>query len=251
MEINPIQNISLKFEVRRSLKKIVHLLVKEKKTQLPGEHELAEKLGVSRITVRDVLTEMEQEGIIYKIQGKGTFINMEAMGMKVTLSPAVEFGQAIEKNGYESSVELVEVTVDSGEARIRKGLRLDEEDRIVCAKKIFYADGMPVIYCEDFFAESLIGGGIREGDLAQSTFEYLLEHAGIIVTHDIVQVKATTSAKLPDHGQLYRIVGDKPLLLLESVYYTAKNKPVMHVDAFMDTEYVNLSLLRRQDVYLS
>ncbi len=251
MDIRPIQNISLKQEVRRSLKHIVQQLDISHETRLPGEHELAQRLGVSRITLRDVLKEFEQEGVIYKIQGKGTFINTNALKMKVTLSPAVEFGQAIEKSGYESAVELVEVVLGPAEERIYQGLRLDPDTVTVCAKKIFYADGEPVIYCEDTFAKALIPGTFIEEELRQSTFEYLLNRAGIIVTHDIMEVVATNSSELPDHGQLYHIQESKPLLLLQSVYYTAKNKPVMFVKAYFDTEYIKLSLLRRQDVYFT
>ncbi len=251
MDIQPIQNISLKQEVKRSLKRVIKHLEKTNKTRLPGELELSQRLAVSRVTVRDVMKEFEQEGIIYKIQGKGTFININALKMKVTLSPAVEFKQVIEKNGYKPTVELVEIITGLAEKKVALGLHLDPDAITVCAKKIFYADGKPVIYCEDTFEKNLINGELIENDLIESTFEYLLNYAGITVTHDIVEVIATNSSKLPDHGQLYHISESKPLLLLQSVYYTAKNRPVMFVKAYFDTEYIKLSLLRRQDVYFT
>ncbi|ANE48196.1 GntR family transcriptional regulator [Paenibacillus swuensis] len=42
--------------------------------QMPSENEIAGRFGMSRQTVRQTLGELEQEGWLYRIQGKGTFV---------------------------------------------------------------------------------------------------------------------------------------------------------------------------------
>lgn len=251
MDIKPIKNISLKGEVRKALKQLITSLGEQKRTRLPGEHDLAERLGVSRITIRDVLKGFEQEGMIYKIQGKGTFINPDALKMLVTLSPAVEFEQAIAKCGYKASVDLIDVSTEPAEERIRLALNKGAPCDVISIKKVFYADKRPVIFCEDVIANALITEQYETKELHRSTFEFLLERGRTIVHHDILDISVATASELPDYGKHYKLDKNKPLLVFRSVYFTAKNEPVMYVKAYFDTNYIKLSLLRKQDVYFT
>lgn len=251
MNIEPLLNLSLKQEVRYAIKRVIKQLNKSGETRLPGEIEFADALGVSRPTIRDALKEFEQEGVIFKVQGKGTFLNPHALKMEITLNPAFEFGQIIEKSGYQAEVELLNVAVGEVDDSLTRALNLRPKESIVQSKKVFYADQNPVIYCEDFFAKNLIRGEFRKEDLGQSIFEYLLKNAGIVVTHDIVEVAAAISRDIEGFEKIFKQKEPKALLLLQSVYYTAKNKPVMRCYAYFDTSYIKLNLLRRQDVYFN
>lgn len=46
-------------------------------SRLPGEHELASMLGVSRPVVRDALSRLREQGLIYSRQGAGTFVSAQ------------------------------------------------------------------------------------------------------------------------------------------------------------------------------
>ena len=49
---------------------------------LPTEAELAEKFNCSRVTVRQALSNLAYKGIIYRIQGKGSFVSKENTTLK-------------------------------------------------------------------------------------------------------------------------------------------------------------------------
>ena len=69
--------------------------------KLPREELLAQELGVSRITVRSALNELASEGIIFRKQGKGTFVNQQALGMNVVFNPIGDLRDVIANSGYE------------------------------------------------------------------------------------------------------------------------------------------------------
>ena len=76
-------------------------------TKLPREEAMAEMLGVSRITVRKAFADLAAEGKIFRIQGKGTFVNEQSMNIKVTFNPAMEFTQMIRESGFVPSMKLL------------------------------------------------------------------------------------------------------------------------------------------------
>lgn len=45
------------------------------RSRIPSENELAEQFGVSRITVKNALTALVDKGVVYRLQGKGTFVS--------------------------------------------------------------------------------------------------------------------------------------------------------------------------------
>lgn len=244
-----IRATSIRTQIRRALITYIKQMDPKGEGKLPSEIDMSHALGVSRISLREVIKQLEQDGMLVSIHGKGTYVNRDMMKMKVRLTPAVEFEQAIRNSGYEAGVSLEDVTIGKPSDKVRKALNLGVEDTVVTVRKIFYADEKPVVFCEDIFPRSLLGDKsiIRE-ELEISTFEYLLEKSGITVVHDIAELQARSSSDLEGFTHL-DTSSPKPLLLIESVYYSIKHKPVMYVNAYMDTKYIKLSILRRQDVY--
>lgn len=61
-------------KIYQELKKDILTGVYQEETQVPTELELSEKYDVSRITSKRALMELETEGLIYRVRGKGSFV---------------------------------------------------------------------------------------------------------------------------------------------------------------------------------
>ncbi|PPF29431.1 GntR family transcriptional regulator [Rathayibacter sp. AY1A3] len=77
---------------------------------LRGEVEIAETLGVSRKQVRDVLASLEQQGIVLRRQGAATEVDPVATRLSVRFEDQLEYSLLLQQHGYDSSVEVLEVS---------------------------------------------------------------------------------------------------------------------------------------------
>ena len=74
-------------------------------TCLPSERELGEQFGVSRVTVRNALAELEEQGQIYRVQGKGAFVSTEKFHQP--LSSLTSFTQDMDSQGMVSGARIL------------------------------------------------------------------------------------------------------------------------------------------------
>ena len=81
--------------VQRQLMDQIHKGVYRENGKLPTERELCEQFGVSRITIRQALQNMENEGVIVRQQGRGTFVKPRRIEQR--LSSIYSFSEDLRK----------------------------------------------------------------------------------------------------------------------------------------------------------
>lgn len=96
---------------------------------------------VSRITVRQALTELENEGYLYRKQGKGTFVT----GRKFTqrLSQFYSFSEEIAKMGSIPSTEIISFDISEAGPIIAEKLKITENEQVFIIRRLRIADNEP------------------------------------------------------------------------------------------------------------
>lgn len=225
----------------------------EKDNKLPREEELARMLGVSRITVRQALNDLAAEGIVFRRQGRGTFVNRDSLNIKVTLSPCMELTQMIRNSGYTPSVRLLNISRIQRDEKICTALKMEEDDRLVVAEKLFLADGKICAFCRDYFGISLIGG--EEAFEAFSRYEdsiykYIYDLSGQKAEWDKIEISTVNPSDIKGLKKYVTLkeMGEQPYLYLKTMNYSSDDRPLVWADEYFNTEIIRFSLIRQKNI---
>lgn len=110
--------------------------------RIPSEAQLGTGFGVSRITVRQALAELEREGLIDRVPGKGTFVREPARKVE-RLTRLSGFGENMAALGLSAGYETLQAEETLVSAEIADRLRVAGRRAFVVRRKLF-ADGRPV-----------------------------------------------------------------------------------------------------------
>ncbi|GAA4778842.1 GntR family transcriptional regulator [Microbacterium gilvum] len=116
---------------------------------LPGEHELARRLGGNRAQVRRVLGALEQQGIVRRHQGAATTVDPVALRMTVRLEEQVEHSELLDRLGFRPEVRLLDSTTGELGAELADVLSEPADAPILRARKLWTADGRPAMLAEN------------------------------------------------------------------------------------------------------
>ncbi len=111
---------------------------------IPAERELCEMHGISRMTARKAIEDLSIEGLVYREQGKGTFVAEPKM--KQQLSQLKGFTEQMEEKGLETSTNILSFVVKDATKKICKHLNLTDNKAVIEIKRLRYVENEPVAF---------------------------------------------------------------------------------------------------------
>jgi len=192
--------------------------------QLPPENELATSYGVSRATVRAALANLQREGTVVRRQGAGTYITHAASYLDSRMEEMWNCEDMIRALGCQPGIGWLEYEESLPDAQARKRLRLGPAETVLVVRKVFLADGVPVIHCVDCVPRVLIEKPFTRDDLSGNIFEFLEEFAGESATYYVAELMPTVAEGTI--AQRLDCSGGTPLLLCDEVAYNIKDRAI-------------------------
>lgn len=251
-----INDLPLSERAKKQIHRYISGMDLQESNKLPREEQLAEIIGVSRITIRKALNDLAFEGIVFRRQGRGTFVNVDSLNIKVKFHPAMEFTRMIRDSGYEPSVRLLDIRLVPWDEEIGGMLQLERQEHLVMTAKIFLADNKLCSYCIDYFALGLIGGieGFeRFSSYQYSVFDYIYNLSGEKIEWDKVEISSVLGQDIPyfDKYMDMECYGPRPYLLVKGIDYNIDNKPLLVVEEYINTDIIKFSMIRQRMIRYS
>lgn len=191
-------------------------------SQMPSEHELCATFHVSRITVRQALGDLQKEGLIFRLHGKGTFVSKPKAFQNVTSLQG--FAEAMSSMGYEIVNQLRSFRVVEADRRQATRLQLQEGAPLVEIHRVRLLNREPISLECTWVPES-IGKRLASADLATRDIFLILENdCGVPLGHADV----TVDAILAD-DEIVTALGIEqgaPVLRIERLTHDATGRPI-------------------------
>lgn len=212
--------------------------------RLPRESVLAEKLGISRTQLRDILASLEREGFITRRHGVGTLINRYVFNVPTRMDIEVEFSDMIRQSGRQPRVDYVHVEEDAASEKIAAQLHLNPGDPIVRVSRLVSADGVPAIYCEDVVNQRLVRQGATQQDYKLPIFHFLEEFCHVIPYLDLTDVRpAAADSHL---AAIFQVAEGTPLLNMDEVDYDIDGNPVFCSNQYYVDGIIRHTVMRKK-----
>lgn len=212
--------------------------------QLPSEHQLSERFDVSRITVRRALQTIENEGLIYRRQGLGSFVRDRRA--RQGLVRLTDFAQDMAQSGLEASSEVLHHAQESVPPDVAPHLQLDAGATVVQLDRLRLGDGDPIAFDRTwlplFYAQL-----VEDHDLAHETIYRILEQE-----YEIPVLRGRyriTAANAPEPvADPLGVPTGRALLLIERLSLTQGDKPVYFQRRYYRSDRVAYELELERDV---
>ena len=190
--------------------------------RVPSESELGERFQASRITVRQALLELQKEGLIFTLHGKGSFVSRPKAFQNV--STLQGFAEQMGALGYEVLNELLSLQDVPANEQVASRLELDAGQLVTEIKRVRLLNREPVSL-EVTWVPQAIGRRLAQADLITRDIFLILENdCGLPLGHADLAVDAVLADDATAHA--LRVPHGSPVLRIERLTHNSQGKPV-------------------------
>jgi GntR family transcriptional regulator len=211
--------------------------------KLPPEAELAQQMGVSRTTLREVLRTFDERGMIVSKHGVGTFVT----GSRKLIESGLEILESVDsmakRFGYQIYMRDLSIRQQAADAAISEQMNIPVGDPVFMITRTRVKDDTILAYLYDAIPAYLIDADDFQKQFAGSVLDYLRSRFAaqpFWAQTNLHSVQAT-----PEIAKKMKIPHGTALLLLEEKLYSADNCVINYSNNYYLTSHFLFHIIRR------
>jgi GntR family transcriptional regulator len=197
-------------------------------TQVPSERELCEQFQISRITVRQALSELVMEGRLIRTQGRGTFVASARIAQQLT--HLTGFTQDMQARGKRADSKVLQIEAIPAPPKVMRALQLQPGDRVVLLKRLRLADGEPMAIETAYLPDFLCHGLLDEKLDGRSLYKLLAKDYHIAPARAEQQMEAMACPAA--EAKLLNTRRGAPVLHIHRTTFNRDGRPFEAVESF-------------------
>jgi len=222
--INKNSPIPLYYQLEEHIKELIEEGELKPGDALPPEREYAEKYQISRMTVRQAFTQLVNNGYLYRIQGKGTFVADRRI--EQALQGLTSFTEDMKARGLKPDSQLIVFEIIPATIQIANQLSITEYSPVYEIKRVRLADGVPMAIETNYISANLIKG-LTEEIVNQSLYGYIEGQLNLQIDNASQVIESSVASQ--SEAKLLNINKGAPIMLIQRNTYLKDGTPVEFV----------------------
>ncbi|MDQ0219879.1 GntR family transcriptional regulator [Peribacillus cavernae] len=223
--INKKSPIPIYYQLQEQIKNMIEKGELKPGDTISSERQYAEKFKISRMTIRQALTKLVDEGYLYRVKGKGTFVAERKI--EQPLQGLTSFTEDMKSRGMKPGSKPLSFEVIPASSSIANHLAIQEYGPVYEIKRIRLADDVPMALETTYISANLIKGLTEEIMINQSLYEYIEDHSRV----KIDQAEQIIESSIADQmeSQYLKIKKGLPVMLIQRKSFSEDGTPIEFV----------------------
>ena len=209
--------------------------------QLPSEAAIAKTLGVSRNTLREAYILLENEGVIVRRHGIGTFV-IHSPVIRDSLNEFSPFAQIIQEGGYTPSFHTLSMGFIHAPAEVCDVFDTPPSTELRCIRRLVRADQQPVIFVDDYIAPVVESAPLNWDDFDGNMVQFLATSLDTPLHH--LQSFIRAAALTPEISEYLELAVGTPILSVRSTIFSVDNQPINYSEIYFNSAIVEMNIVR-------
>jgi len=212
--------IPIYYQIKETLKEKIESGSMDPHERLPSERELEEEYGISRMTARRALTELESEGYAYREQGKGSFVAEPKL--RQGLLQLTGFTEDMKSRRMKPGARVLEKRLIESDEELAKKLSMGPGEKVFKLQRVRLAEGEPLAIETTRLQYSLCKG-IEEYDFSERSLYSTLRSSFNI---ELSRAEQSVEASLANEFEADNLLVDQgaPMLRTERTTFIGDEK---------------------------
>lgn len=212
-------------------------------SKLPAEPVLAQRMGVSRATLREAMRSFEVQGLIRRRQGVGTFV----VGQVPVINSGLEVLESIEtlaqRIGLAVSVKELQVKGISASEDHAQALGVPVGTALTSVSRVIYTDTRPIACLEDVLPEDVLSAAELDDKFTGSVLDLLLRRGSPSLAQSRTDIKAIGASS--EMARALQIQRDDVLIHFVALLYSTSGRVVDYSISYFLPGYFRFHVVRR------
>lgn len=215
------------------------ILTWEPNQPIPSESVLCDMFSVSRTTVRKALDHLTYEGLLYRVQGKGTFVSPPKLPGRYVQKQMGFYADMVARNLPQKTV-VIEQGIEPASQRIAKNLRIKPGEEIFRLVRLRSMGDETCLISKSHVPLKLCPGIENEDFTNQSLYQLMRDKYGIVIHHGqrLIEVQLCNE----EEAKMLNVPNGFPLLVVIGTVYDEDDQPVEFGDAKNRSDRVQIEI---------